>query len=310
MEEIAKAVAETTGSSDVVAEAEKFKNIYEQNLGEPISAEKEENIFGFKKYSEKQIENWSESKRITICDTFEKIKKVVNDAISNKNNKKAYFGAVTSNLAKRIENETGINVENYNCSLGSNEIRKIFKDHGDEKTESPRGQRAITVNDVFEIPNVIKNADTINRSATDYEGKPAIEFRKNIDGSLVTVIGVVSDKHLDLFVQTEYAGAKKGNLVTPTGVQAPVFTPEAPRDTVSNGIIPPVSGISNTSSIGNTVFSPEIFRKQEDAFEEGRAESISAEISDSAKRVAAMVAENESRKAEENQSTTSQVNPE
>ena len=135
MEEIAKAVAETTGSADVVAEAEKFKNIHEQNLGEPISAEKEENIFGFKKYSEKQIENWSESKRITICDTFEKIKKFVNDAISNKNNKKAYFGAVTSNLAKRIENETGINVENYNCSLGSNEIRKIFKDHGDEKTE-------------------------------------------------------------------------------------------------------------------------------------------------------------------------------
>lgn len=241
MAKIAEAVAETTASEDVIAEVEKFKDFHEEKAEEPISFESGENVFGFKTYSEKQIENWKGSKRITICDTLEKIKNFVNEAISNKNNKKAYFGAITSNLAQRISNETGINVENYNCSLGSNEVRKIFKDHSNEIKESQRGQRAITVNDVFEIPNIIKNADTINRSANNYEGKPAIEFRKNIDGSLVTVIGVVSDKHLDLFVQTEYAGAKKGNLVTPTDVQASAFTPEATRDTVSDNIIRPDS---------------------------------------------------------------------
>lgn len=65
--------------------------------------------------------------------------------------------------------------------------------------------------------------------AADYGGKPAVEFRKNIDGSLVTVVGVVSDKHLDLFVQTEYAGVKKGNSKRAEG------RCKKPRSNVRNG---------------------------------------------------------------------------
>ena len=48
------------------------------------------------------------------------------------------------------------------------------------------------------------------------------------------VVAVVSDKRLDLFVQTVYVNVKKGNLSTPIGDQAPINTPEASSGTVSN----------------------------------------------------------------------------
>ena len=49
----------------------------------------------------------------------------------------------------------------------------------------------------------------------------------------MNVVAVVSDKRLDLFVQTVYTNVKKGNLATPIGEQAPINTPKANSSTVS-----------------------------------------------------------------------------
>ena len=49
----------------------------------------------------------------------------------------------------------------------------------------------------------------------------------------MTVVAVVSDKRLDLFVQTAYVGIKNRNLATPIDEQASINTPEADNGTVS-----------------------------------------------------------------------------
>ena len=67
-------------------------------------------------------------------------------------------------------------------------------------------------------------------------GKPVINMSKNLNGKL-NIAAVVSDKHLDLFVQTAFVGNKKGNLVTPIAEQAAINTPKASSDTVSNNSI-------------------------------------------------------------------------
>lgn len=64
-------------------------------------------------------------------------------------------------------------------------------------------------------------------------GKPAIVFSGENNGRM-NIVAVVSDKRLDLFVQTAYVSVKKGNIATPTGEQAPINTPEANSSTVSN----------------------------------------------------------------------------
>lgn len=147
-----------------------------------------------------------------------------------------YFGAIPTDLATRIKTDTGIDVENFNLSLGSYEIRKILKDHGNTAKEAARGQRAIVADDFGYITDIVLNPTEIKLSNQDYMGKPAIIFSGDHNGRM-NVVAVVSDKRLDLFVQTVYTNVKKGNLATPTGEQAPINTPEANSSTVSNNSI-------------------------------------------------------------------------
>ena len=147
-----------------------------------------------------------------------------------------YFGAIPSDLADEIFDRTGIRVEGYNCSISAYEVRKILKDHGDKSKEAFRGQRAITEDDFVNIPSVIQSPLDISKSSSMYNGKPAIIFKGNSNGQM-TVVAVVSDKRLDLFVQTAYVGIKNRNLATPIGEQAPINTPEANNGTVSKNSI-------------------------------------------------------------------------
>lgn len=84
--------------------------------------------YSLKQYSEHQIENWKNSKRIVIYNTKEQLEQFVLNSIKDKRmDKKMYFGTVSADLANRIKLDTGLDVEKYNLSLGSFEIRKILK---------------------------------------------------------------------------------------------------------------------------------------------------------------------------------------
>jgi len=193
--------------------------------------------YSLTEYSEQQKQNWSASKRIVIYDNPQQLVKFIQNAVADKTmDKKMYFGAIPSDLAARIKADTGVNIENYNLSLGAYEIRKILKDHGTEATEGPRGQRAVVEDDFAHIVDIVLNPQSVALSPDTYMGKPAIVFTGDHNGRM-NVIAVISDKRLDLFVQTIYVNTKKGNLATPTGEQAPINTPEANGGTVSNDIV-------------------------------------------------------------------------
>ena len=224
------------------AEKRKKRSERKAKVKEKVKAEKEakkaeKKAFKLKEYSEKQKQNWKDSKRIVLYENDAQLKEFVEESLNNKQyDKKMYFGAVPTDLAELIKENTGVEVDGYNCSLSSNEIRKIIKDHGDDKTELPRGQRAVTVEDFLNIPKVIQSPDSVSISPNTYAGKKAVMFTADHNGKM-TVVAVVSDKHLDLFVQTAYVGIKKGNLATPIGEQAPTNTSETSRGTVSDKIV-------------------------------------------------------------------------
>lgn len=240
-----------TASSDILK--------LEKMFNETLSAVEQKNTadeggvkYKLREYSQHQKDNWKNSKKIVLYENDEQFKAFIKAALEDKqSNKKIYFGAVPAQLAALIKSKTGLDVENYNCSLSSYEIRKIFKDHGNNESEILRGQRAITENDILNIPLVIQSPDDISRSPKDYMGKPVINMSKNLNGKL-NIAAVVSDKHLDLFVQTAFVGNKKGNLVTPIAEQAAINTPKASSDTVSNNSISKEDTTVNTSISENS----------------------------------------------------------
>lgn len=203
--------------------------------------------YSLEPYSEKQLENWATSKNIIVYQDQAQLNRFIQNALDGHNlNQKMYFGSIPSDLAARIQTETGIDVNGYNCTLRATEIRKIIKSHGSEKTESPRGQRAIRKQDFLNIPKVIQSPDSIQLGSELYQGKPVILFSKVIDGKL-TVVAYVSRKHMDLTVQTMYAGKKQGNLATAADAKAPATTPKAHVGTVPATIIPQSSANGNSN---------------------------------------------------------------
>ncbi len=223
-------------------------------------------MYKLNSYSEQQINNWKESKNIVVYENEQQLRGFISDAAAGKNlNKKIYFGAISKELADRIKQDTGIDVNKYNCTLRASEVRKILKDHGKEEKEALRGQRAITEDDFVLIPQIIQNSDKIILSDELFEGKPVIHFIKTINGK-TTIAAYVSAKHLDLTVQTMYSGKNKGNLSIVAGEQAPANTPEANAGTVSNNSISEKDNTVNTNLSNETQNYSETQEKTEGSF--------------------------------------------
>ena len=189
--------------------------------------------FSLNTYSEQQKENWRQSKKIIVYENAEQLKNFVEKARSDKNYvSKIYFGTVDDSLAEEIMNETGYDFRGKNVTLRADNVRKIFKDHGTEATEAPRGQRPVTAEDFRKIPEVIGNPDSISEG--EYKGRSAVEFKKTIDNSRITVFAVDSGgSSLELFVQTMYAGRKKGSIADIANASALTKTSETSAGTAS-----------------------------------------------------------------------------
>lgn len=161
-----------------------------------------QNINEFNGYTEKEIKNF-EGGKIKVAREKSDILNFVKNAQKAANNLKLYMSKVAKSTADIIKQKFNIDVNGYNISLKNDDVRKIYKDHGKEETETPRGQVPITEEDFTLIPSIINEPDNIELVGTSQQGKPAIRFEKNIEGNTV-VITYVSDKHRNLELQTMY----------------------------------------------------------------------------------------------------------
>ncbi len=213
-----------------------------------VRFEKDE-TYSLRKYSQKQIDNWSNSSNIVIYKNKNQLFTFINSALKRSTGHKMYFGIIDNKLADFVFSKTGINIKNYNLTLRASEIRKILlNSHGNEANESLRGQRAIKPNDLLSIPKIITEPDDIRLSKKLFEGKPVIEFEKTVNGK-TTVVTYVSKKHYDLTVQTVYSGIEKRSLATtPSEKDSRSHTSETLSGTASNTNVSQSSENSNTNS--------------------------------------------------------------
>ena len=172
-------------------------------------------MYNFEKYSEEQKRNWSKSKRIVIYENQEQYCGFINKSLSDGTyDKKMYFGKISSDQANSIFDKTGLMIEGYNCSISSSEIRKIRNSHGNDMIESMRGQRGFTVSDYLILPIIILSYDSVELSVKTHRGNPVLVFQKEIGNDSFHIVGVVTRKHMDIFIQTSWIN-KKRNLSAP-----------------------------------------------------------------------------------------------
>lgn len=94
---------------------------------------------------------------------------------------KAYsYRTVNKSEATKLKEKINIDLEGYNHELTAQDIRHIFKQHGNAKTELNRGQIAVNKEDIFLIPEITSNFDDVNLGEDLSENKRVIVYKKKI----------------------------------------------------------------------------------------------------------------------------------
>ena len=151
-------------------------------------------------YIQHEINNFQNG-RVKVVQNENDISSFVEAAKKVPSNAKLYFGKIGANIARRIKQSLGVDLENYNISLSTNAIRHTNKNHGNIQTEANRGQVAVTTEDFKLIPKIVTDFDNVSLSGTTENHNQAILFENQIR-DMYYLVSYVSDKNHNLEVKT------------------------------------------------------------------------------------------------------------
>ena len=109
--------------------------------------------------------------------------------------------------------------------LSMDEIRHLFKHHGNAESEALRGQDAITDENFREVLSAIFDPDTVEKSE-DKSGVISLVFQKEYNGT-TTAVTVVSEKKKALTLKSAWITKNGSHISPPSDVQAPNQTPNS-----------------------------------------------------------------------------------
>ena len=131
------------------------------------------------------------------------------DSSSGRGGNKLYsdIGSVSSELIAKAKESIGLDISDWQHSVDESGIRHTFKQHGNETTESKRGQRAVTKKDILLLPLIISSFDSIEYAGLSDMGNETFLIKKEIEDEIFTV-QEVRKKHKKLTMKTMWIRRK------------------------------------------------------------------------------------------------------
>ncbi len=99
----------------------------------------------------------------------------------------------------------------YQHDLDVSGTRHAIKEHGQPKTEEPRGQIAITDGDFEKIPEVIYSYDDVSFTGKNKIGRETITYKKSFNDGTIMYVEEIRDKRKTLTINTMYKYKNTGN---------------------------------------------------------------------------------------------------
>ncbi|MCL2260244.1 MAG: hypothetical protein FWC15_02690 [Fibromonadales bacterium] len=167
--------------------------------------------FALESYTQHEIENLSGNSNIEIAKNKEHVRGFIEEAkANNKRQKKILLGKINGDLAQKIQDDTSVNLNGYHLELRADEIRHLFKQHGNEKTEVLRGQRAVIIDDVISFADIVQNYDQIKKNADS-----SLTFVKTADG-IINAVTLYATRNKSLSLKTMWVNRKGSQTHSPT----------------------------------------------------------------------------------------------
>lgn len=141
----------------------------------------------------------------------EELKQVIEKAKNNPTeHQKLVIGTVSKDLEEKAK-ENGFDISGYQHDLDVSGTRHAIKEHGQPKTEEPRGQIAITDGDFEKIPEVIYGYDDVSFTGKNKIGRETITYKKSFNDGTIMYVEEIRDKRKTLTINTMYKYKNTGN---------------------------------------------------------------------------------------------------
>lgn len=128
------------------------------------------------------------------------------------------LGLVGPRQAEAIRQHLGADgpggLDLFDFSLAQHDLEHVRAGHGDDATERPRGQRAITPDDFALLPSIIEKPDRIEPIGSKAE-ETFIDYVKMIRGELFTVRFAIRRGRRTLGLRSLFVRVKKGKSTPP-----------------------------------------------------------------------------------------------
>ena len=139
------------------------------------------------------------------------LQQVIDKAKSNPiERQKLVIGKVAKDLEEKAK-DNGFDISGYQHDLDVSGTRHAIKEHGQPKTEEPRGQIAITDEDFEKIPDVIYGYDEVAFTGKNKIGRETITYKKAFDDGTILYVEEIRDKRKTLTINTLYKQKNTGN---------------------------------------------------------------------------------------------------
>lgn len=197
-------------------------------------------------YSAEEIKSILRDGKNQIAASYNDVLAFISNAKQNGAFGRLFIGKLNQSTVQKIKSMTQVAADNKSVVLTSDELKHIFRQHGNEKTEELRGQEAITPRNFHYVLDAIFSPDNVEL-LTDDSGVSSLIFRKNSKNK-VTAVTVVSEKKKALTLKSAWITKKGQHISPPSDVQAPNQTSK--NELSMNAI--PTDSVTDSSSFVKT----------------------------------------------------------
>lgn len=136
------------------------------------------------------------------------IRAFVQDVLLTKTTDSFVYAEITPKEISVVAQYTNLELSGFEHIMEADNVRHIFKNHGNPKTEEKRGNIAITPQDFELLPEIVKNYDDIDVGEKSRFGNQRVIYSKVIGGTVYCVIEIRKQKKT-LSLKTMYRTKKE-----------------------------------------------------------------------------------------------------
>ena len=175
------------------------------------------NEFGLEGYTEAELRSWAGNEKIVFCNTKQEVVDFVQWMLDRdlKVQRWAYLGKIGKQVAERIKNDTGIDVEGLKIVIDKQGLEHAFTHHSKKNNEEKlRGQVPVRAEMFADVPDIFASYDFIEKSN---KSESAFVISKDING-VRTILAIANpNRHM---VRVDDLWQRKKGLTKPTNTSS------------------------------------------------------------------------------------------